>query len=123
MRLANLANLLIGAALAALYVHSAIAQQATGFTSYTLMECGVFMDPSRSEIQRQVDQALVSNYARGYVTAHNLYNRRHQISRDLPNSTIVLFAQKFCRENPLLDVMVAVPSMVQELGGAPVPKR
>ena len=86
-------------------------------TVYELMACGKYVEDLGA--QNLVTRHVVAQYARGFVTAHNFYNRR-QIAVTLPDSTVNLYLEKFCRDNPLSDVAAGVVALAKTLGAAPL---
>ena len=66
---------------------------------------------------------LASGYVRGFLTAYNWNNPKEAVVRDMPDATIGLYIQKYCRENPLADAGMASFELVKDMGGNTRPKR
>jgi hypothetical protein len=102
-------------ATALIYAQGARAQP---ISVYKSASCGDY-------VREKSDQLIVemaSQYVRGYLSAYNVYAKRNQIITDLPSSTIGLYVEKFCRDNPLLGVHNAAAFLALELSGASKPK-
>lgn len=84
-------------------------------TVYQVMKCGVFMENASNKVVR----SQVGSFARGFASGQNLYNKA-QITEKLPDSTVALYVEKFCREHPLEDVSSGIFRMAKELVGDPV---
>lgn len=77
----------------------ALAQRNPGtVVGYELMSCGRFIEGK----DHPAVQQSVSSFARGYMTGSNMMRKDgKEVKVELPNSTIVLYLEKYCRENPL----------------------
>ena len=84
-----------------------------GYTIYKGVQCGDFMRDPKNAVQ----VALVSEYLRGYLSAHNVFSGRIQADADLPNNTLGLWAEKYCTANPLSHIGSAGAVLVYELTG------
>lgn len=83
-----------------------------GVYTYELMKCGPFMENKDNAYVKH----SVSSYARGFMSAANyMRSDGKQVSDDLPDSTVVLYMEKFCRENPLLDVRTGIILLMRDL--------
>lgn len=106
----------LGFAVFLLLAQSAHAQ--TNFSIYTSASCGDFVSVASNEMVA----GMTAQYVRGYLSAYNVYAKRNQITAELSNSTIRLYVEKFCRENPLMGVHNAAAFLALELSGAMKPK-
>lgn len=84
-----------------------------GYTIYKGVQCGNFMSDPKNTVQ----VALVSEYLRGFLSAHNIFSGRIQADADLTNNTLGLWAEKYCTANPLSDIGSAGAALVYELTG------
>ena len=57
----------------------------------------------------------------GYITAYNNYGTNPQIKVPDPN-TIWAYMDKFCRNQPLQNVLTGTYELISDLGGAAAPK-
>ena len=83
------------------------------FAGYNSITCGDFMGGANTETYR----ALASQYVRGFMSAHNLFSGRKQVQMELPDTTIGLWLQKYCRENPLSNIRYGASVLLVELTG------
>jgi hypothetical protein len=84
-----------------------------------VLSCGDYLAQTAQSPPRQYAVAFV----RGFISAHNAYNQRSQITRELSIPTMDAYIEKFCRENPQMDSGAAALSLVKEVGGAAVPNQ
>lgn len=63
------------------------------------------------------------SWARGFLSGHNYANQRQQVS-DVSNSTVELYIERFCRQNPKARFIEAVYRMSDQYSGrnAPITK-
>lgn len=83
------------------------------YTTYKGVQCGDFMRDPKNVVQ----VSFVSEYLRGFLSAHNIFSGRTQVEADLTNNTLGLWAEKYCTSNPLSDIGSAGPVLVYELTG------
>jgi hypothetical protein len=81
--------------------------------SFADTSCGTW-DTSKSDIARR---QLYVYWFRGFVSGFNFANTKEQVTLDaMPdNETLVLYVDKFCRENPLRPFTFAAFDLVKEL--------
>ena len=74
--------------------------------------CGEWKTSANSKIGR----AQYESWFRGFVTGYNWGNQDNQVKGGMPQGeTLVLYVDKFCRENPLESFTTAVVSLIGEL--------
>ena len=83
------------------------------YSMYDSTSCGDFMRDAKN----QVNVAMASEYLRGFLSGHNLFSKRKQVTQDLTNSTLGLWVEKYCVANPLSNVHSAAPVLLVELTG------
>lgn len=85
------------------------AGNARGAGSHT---CGEFIDNKSKDDAR----LFYGQWAQGYLSAYNLYSKHAQV--EVPEmATIMLHAEKYCRDNALGHFSTAVASLLADLGG------
>jgi hypothetical protein len=79
------------------------------------VRCGDYLDHRKRE-----SNALNSTYQSwilGYISAYNQFSPNKQV-KDIPSpATLLAFADRYCREQPLSHVKHAADMLIQELGG------
>lgn len=83
------------------------------------MTCGEFI-----EAKGQIGADLFyTQWTMGFLSYHNVLGNNAQV--DIPDaSTIQLYAEKYCRENPLHKYRQSTTALLSELGGyKPAPTR
>lgn len=83
------------------------------YTIYKGVQCGDFMRDPKNMVQ----VAFVSEYLRGFLSAHNIFSGRVQADADLTNNTLGLWAEKYCTTNLLSHIGSAGAVLVYELTG------
>ena len=83
-------------------------------TGLGTLSCGKLLDATKGEVGR----AEVADWINGYVTSYNYYSNKPLTPRD--NETNVAFAEAYCRNNPLSNIVAASAVLVQDLGGPKV---
>ena len=104
---------LILLALIATALSSAHEVKAQTYSVYKSASCGDYVAHSSEKWNIE----MASQYARGYLSAYNVYAGKSQIIADISSSTIGLYIEKFCQENPLLGVHNAAAVLARELSG------
>lgn len=91
----------------------ALAQRPPGtVVGYELMSCGRFIEGK----DHPAVQQSVSSFARGYMSGANMMRKDgKEVRGELPNSTILLYLEKYCRENPLSSASDGVINLSIEL--------
>jgi len=79
------------------------------------LNCGQLLNATKTEVGR----AEVADWLNGFVTGYNAFNGADSISPP-DNPTAIAFANKFCANNPLSNIIAAGAVLVQDLGGKPV---
>jgi hypothetical protein len=116
MRVTVLKRSAIAIASLVAFIPSMAGAQPSEIAQYNVMTCGAFLDAQTDAGTR----VAVGNFTRGFLSAHNAYNQKRQINRDLPDSTVIAFTVKYCTQHPLLDVSTAPWQLIRELGGVAV---
>lgn len=80
---------------------------------FTDMSCGAWSESAGNRVAR----AQYVSWFRGFVSGHNYYNRDRQISdqRWPSESTLALYVDKWCHDNPLKAFPGAAIQLVKEL--------
>ncbi|MGV8932342.1 MAG: hypothetical protein ACOH1R_09600 [Luteimonas sp.] len=78
------------------------------------LSCGKLLEATKSEVGR----AQVADWLNGYVTGYNYYASKPLLPSDKESS--IAFAETFCRNNPLSNIVSAAAVLVQDLGGPKV---
>ncbi len=76
-------------------------------------------DSCTAWVQSKDDQELrreFVSWARGFLSGHNYANQRQQVS-DVSNSTVELYIERFCRQNPKARFVEAVYRMSDQYSG------
>lgn len=101
----------------ALICGMATTAQGRPFKYHYVLSCGDYLAQSPMAYQRQ----YAVSFVRGYVTAYNAYNQRHQITQEIDLASFDAYIDKFCREHPLQDSGAAAFALVKEMGGTAPP--
>ncbi|MEB0059238.1 hypothetical protein QN413_20805 [Variovorax sp. LG9.2] len=94
-----------------------ICASARPFKFQYVLSCGDYLAQPVLAYQRQ----YAVSFVRGYMSAYNVYNQRHQIMQDIEISSLDAYIEKFCREHPLEDSGAAALALMKELGATPPP--
>ena len=78
------------------------------------LSCGKLLEATKSKVGR----AQVADWLNGYVTGYNYYAEKPVMPPD--NETSIAFAETFCRNNPLANIVSGGAVLVQDLGGPKV---
>lgn len=79
------------------------------------LECGDYL----SGREKGYDVQGVANYAWGFLSAGNFYNRKSQAHGNLSSGTITAYIDKYCRDNPLDTLFPAIVGLGRSLGLPP----
>ena len=112
-------SVLIVACALLLVQESALAQRAGFLKGAGPMTCGEFID-SKGRIGAD---HFYAQWTLGFLSYHNVLGTKAPV--EIPDSsTILLHAEKYCRDNPLHKYHQAATSLLNELGGyEPAPRR
>lgn len=92
--------------------NQAHAQRAGLIRGAGMVSCGEYVETHQSGRSN----AAFSQWAMGYISAYNQFGLQPQV--DIPDpSTIYLYADKFCKENPLSTFSGAIIAVIAESGG------
>jgi hypothetical protein len=91
----------------------------------SLSSCGEFVAArARLDNQAKHDIAMIVSWVWGYSSRYNVETKASSISIPENQESVALFIEKFCRENPLQQVIFAADKMIIQLGGQPyVPRK
>ena len=73
--------------------------------------CGAWVQSANDPNIRQV----YTQWFRGFLSGYNYGDEKYSINSNINASTITLYIDKFCRENPLLNFPAASISLTKEL--------
>lgn len=79
------------------------------------LSCGKLLQATKAPVGR----AQVADWINGYVTGYNYYATTGVLTPP-ENATSIAFAETFCRNNPLSNIVAAAAVLVQDLGGPKV---
>lgn len=79
------------------------------------VQCGDFLAARKKE-SAAINSTFVS-WLLGYISAYNQFSPNRQV-RDIPSpATLLAFADRYCRDNPLSPFKHAADALLAELGG------
>ncbi len=105
--------------LSALLTGTAGAQrEAFMMTPSPMSSCGDFMAARRSsEGNSNIKAYWAVVWAWGYMSSFNAHSPNSTINIPAQTETVYLYFEKYCRENPLSDLVLGTSKLIQELGG------
>ncbi|WP_157839640.1 hypothetical protein [Comamonas testosteroni] len=95
-----------------IFTNPAYAQRVGLTRGAGMVSCGEFIEIHQSGRSN----AAFSQWAMGYMSAYNHFASHPQVNIPEP-ATINLYAEKFCKENPLGRFAGAVSALIAESGG------
>lgn len=109
----NTRQVAIAAALVLLMTaQPSVAQRKATFIGAGVLPCGEFV----SSKDQPGASGFYVQWAQGYMTAYNYYAKGAQIVTP-EAATILLYAERHCRSNPLDSYAQAIGTLINELGG------
>lgn len=95
-----------------LAVTPAMAQRKATFTGAGVLSCGEFINSK----DQPGAAGFYAQWAQGYMTGYNYFAQGPQVVTPEP-STILLFSERHCRNNPLDTYAQAIGALINEIGG------
>ena len=82
------------------------------------ISCGIYLDARGSPEKNTATANLFSSWAQGYLSAKNIagLERNPRVAKALPDSpTILVYLDKYCRDNPLSALVYGVGALYNDL--------